>query len=116
MKEIIFNKSEEEKNELIANILQRYCDEIYAIYEKHPETAIDILNGGFLSGVIYDVLITREMKKYSIKNDVSDIDRRDLKATISYWHKEHIIELVMRSLKQDKNQDPIYWKLKFTVI
>ena len=116
MKEIIFNKREKEKNELIANIWQGYCDEIYAIYEKHPETAIDILNGGFLSGVIYDILITREMKKYSIKNDISDIDRRDLKATILYWHQEHIIELVMRNLKQDKNQDPIYWKLKFTVI
>ena len=113
MKEIIFNKSEEEKNELIANILQGYCDEIYAIYEKNPETAIDILNGGFLSGVIYDILITREMKKYSIK---TDINRRDLKATILYWHQEHIIELVMRNIKQDKNQEPIYWKLKFTVI
>ncbi|EJL2068695.1 TPA: hypothetical protein N6U51_004567, partial [Escherichia coli] len=100
----------------IANILQGYCDEIYSIYEKHPETAIDILNDGLLSGVIYDILVTREMKKYSIKNDVSDINRRALKATILYWHQEHIIELVMRNLKQDKNQDPIYWKLKFTVI
>ncbi|EPZ2982132.1 hypothetical protein ACXMRF_003100, partial [Escherichia coli] len=90
--------------------------EIYSIYEKHPETAIDILNDGLLSGVIYDILVTREMKKYSIKNDVSDINRRALKATILYWHQEHIIELVMRNLKQDKNQDPIYWKLKFTVI
>ncbi|MCB6817044.1 hypothetical protein LIY55_24925, partial [Escherichia coli] len=63
-----------------------------------------------------DILVTREMKKYSIKNDVSDINRRALKATILYWHQEHIIELVMRNLKQDKNQDPIYWKLKFTVI
>ncbi|EFK2802490.1 hypothetical protein A8550_004828, partial [Escherichia coli] len=89
---------------------------IYSIYEKHPETAIDILNDGLLSGVIYDILVTREMKKYSIKNDVSDINRRALKATILYWHQEHIIELVMRNLKQDKNQDPIYWKLKFTVI
>ncbi|ENB9109092.1 hypothetical protein ABIZ60_004719, partial [Escherichia coli] len=97
-------------------ILQGYCDEIYSIYEKHPETAIDILNDGLLSGVIYDILVTREMKKYSIKNDVSDINRRALKATILYWHQEHIIELVMRNLKQDKNQDPIYWKLKFTVI
>ncbi|EHN6743756.1 hypothetical protein KJJ77_004814, partial [Escherichia coli] len=87
-----------------------------SIYEKHPETAIDILNDGLLSGVIYDILVTREMKKYSIKNDVSDINRRALKATILYWHQEHIIELVMRNLKQDKNQDPIYWKLKFTVI
>ncbi|EML8468667.1 hypothetical protein V9V66_004984, partial [Escherichia coli] len=100
----------------IANILQGYCDEIYSIYEKHPETAIDILNDGLLSGVIYDILVTREMKKYSIKNDVSDINRRALKATILYWHQEHIIELVMRNLKQDKNQDSIYWKLKFTVI
>lgn len=116
MKDIIFNKREKEKNELIANILQGYCDEIYSIYEKHPETAIDILNDGLLSGVIYDILVTREMKKYSIKNDVSDINRRALKATILYWHQEHIIEIVMRNLKQDKNQDPIYWKLKFTVI
>ena len=116
MKDIIFNKREKEKNELIANSLQGYCDEIYSIYEKHPETAIDILNDGLLSGVIYDILVTREMKKYSIKNDVSDINRRALKATILYWHQEHIIELVMRNLKQDKNQDPIYWKLKFTVI
>lgn len=116
MKEIILNKNEKELNELIANILQGYCDEIYTIYEKHPETAIDILKDGFMSSVIYDVLITREIKKYSIKNDVSDINRRDLKATILYWHQEHIIELVMRNINQDKNQDPIYWKLKFTVI
>lgn len=116
MKEIIFNKSEEEKNELIANILQGYCEEIYTIYEKDPATGIDILNGGFLSGVIYDVLITREMNKYSIKKDVSDINRRDLKDTILYWHQEHIIELIMRNLKQDKNQDPVYWKLKVTVM
>ncbi|HHA1671530.1 TPA: hypothetical protein ACOEF8_003553 [Enterobacter roggenkampii] len=116
MKEIILDKNEKEKKELIANILQGYCDEIYSIYEKHPETAIDILNGGFLSSVILDILITREMKKYSITNDLSDINRRELKATILYWHQEHIIELVMKNLKQDKNQDPIYWKLKFTVI
>lgn len=116
MKEILLNKNEKTKNQLIANILQGYCDEIYTIYEKDPDTAIDILNDGFLSGVIYDVLITREMKKYSNKNDISDTNRRDLKATILYWHQEHIIELVMRNLKQDKNRDPIYWKLKFTVI
>ncbi len=116
MKEIIFNKKEKEKNELIANILQGYCDEIYFIYEKHPETAIDILNNGFLSGVIYDILVTREMKKYSIKNDVSDINRRDLKATILYWHQEHIIELVSKNINQDENEDPIYWKLKMTVL
>ncbi|MBA0167830.1 hypothetical protein [Pectobacterium sp. CFBP8739] len=116
MKEIILNKNEEEQNELIANILQGYCDEIYGIYEKHPETAIDILNDGFMSSVIYDVLITREMKKCSIKNDVSDINRRDLKADILYWHQEHIIELVSKNINQDENQDPVYWKLKVTVV
>ena len=116
MKEIILNSYEETKNELVANILQGYCDEIYGIYEKHPETAIDILNDGFLSGITYDVLIAREMKKYSVKNDVSDLNRRDLKATILYWHQEHIIELVSKNINQDENEDPIYWKLKMTVI
>ncbi|HEC2029810.1 TPA: hypothetical protein R1882_002216 [Klebsiella oxytoca] len=116
MKEIILNSYEETKNELVANILQGYCDEIYDIYEKHPETAIDILNDGFLSGITYDVLIAREMKKYSVKNDVSDINRRDLKATILYWHQEHIIELVSKNINQDENEDPISWKLKMTVI
>ena len=116
MKEIIFNKSEKEKNELIANILQGYCDEIYAIYEKHPKTAIDILNDGFLSDITYDVLIAREMKKYSIKNDVSDMNRRDLKAIILYWHQEHIIELISKNINQDENGDPVYWKLKITLI
>ncbi|HBM9817710.1 TPA: hypothetical protein L1I59_004097 [Escherichia coli] len=116
MKEIILNSYEETKNELVANILQGYCDEIYGIYEKHPETVIDILNDGFLSGITYDVLIAREMKKYSVKNDVSDINRRDLKATILYWHQEHIIELVSKNINQDENEDPIYWKLKMTVI
>ncbi|HCD2694453.1 TPA: hypothetical protein NBL39_004829, partial [Escherichia coli] len=107
--------NEKELNELIANILQGYCDEIYAIYEKHPETAIDILNDGFLSSITYDVLITREMKKYSIKNDVSDINKRDLKTTILYWHQEHIIELVSKNINQDNIDGPIYWKLKMTV-
>ncbi|WEF10971.1 hypothetical protein M9782_17505 [Pectobacterium actinidiae] len=116
MKEITLKKSEKELNELIANILQGYCDEIYAIYEKHPETAIDILNDGFLSSITYDILITREMKKYSIKNDVSDINRRDLKATILYWHQEHIIELVSKNINKDENGDPVYWKLKMTVV
>ncbi|EAY6894795.1 hypothetical protein AB244_14825 [Salmonella enterica] len=116
MKEILLNKNEKELNELIANILQGYCDEIYGIYEKHPETAIDILNDGFLSSVIYDVLITRGMKKYFINNNVSNINRRDLKETILYWHQEHIIELVSKNINQDENQDPVYWKLKFTVI
>ncbi|MBS4433306.1 hypothetical protein E2566_07910 [Pectobacterium punjabense] len=116
MKEIILNKNEKELNELIANILQGYCDEIYSIYEKHHETAIDILKDGFLSSVMYDVLITREMKKYSIKNDISVINRRDLKTAILYWHQEHIIELVSRNINQDENEDPVYWKLKVTVV
>ncbi|MGI3448246.1 hypothetical protein ACRQQF_02750 [Citrobacter arsenatis] len=116
MKEIILNSYEKTKNDLAANILQGYCDDIYTIYEKDPETAVDILNGGFLSGVIYDVLITREMKRYSIKNDVFDINRRDLKDTILYWHQEHIIELVSKNINQDENGDPVYWRLKFTVI
>ena len=116
MKEIILNKNEKELNELIANILQGYCDEIYDIYEKHPETAIDILNDGFLSSITYDVLITREMKKYSVKDDVSDIDRRDSKAVILYWHQEHIIELVSKNINQDKDKEPVYWKLKMTVV
>lgn len=116
MKEIILNKNEKELNELIVNILQGYCDEIYGIYEKHHETAIDILKDGFMSSVIYDVLITREMKKCSIKNDVSNINRRDLKATILYWHQEHITELVSENINQDENEEPVYWKLKVTVV
>ena len=116
MKEILLNKNEKELNELIANILQGYCDEIYGIYEKHHETASDILKDCFMSSVIYDVLITREMKKYSIKNNISDINRRDLKAAILYWHQKHIIELVSKNINQDKNRDPVYWKLKVTVV
>lgn len=56
------------------------------------------------------------MKKYSIKNYVSNINRRDLKETILYWHQEHIIELVSKNINQDENQDPVYWKLKITLI
>lgn len=44
MKEIILNSNEETKNELIANILQGFCDEIYTIYEEEPETAIYIMS------------------------------------------------------------------------
>lgn len=69
-----------------------------------------------MSSVIYDVLITREMKKYAIKNNISDINIRDLKAAILYWHQEHIIELVSKNINQDKNEEPVYWKLKMTVV
>jgi len=48
------------------------------------------------------------MKKYSIKNKTFDINRRDLKITILYWHQEQIIELVSKNINQDENQDPVY--------
>ncbi|RJL48945.1 hypothetical protein D5078_02050 [Pectobacterium carotovorum] len=115
MKEIILNKNEKELNELIANILQGYCDEIYTIHEKHPETAIYIMSWGKLSEAIYDVVITREIMKYSIKNDVSGINKNDLKEDILHWHLEHIIDLVFKNMNQDENQDPVYWKLKMTL-
>ncbi|EAQ6245674.1 hypothetical protein GNN02_24235 [Salmonella enterica] len=116
MKEIILNSYDKTKNELIANILQGFCDEIYAIYEKDPETAISILSWGKYSEVIYDVLITREITKYSIKNNTYDIDKNDLKEEILNWHLEHIIELAFKNINQDENQDPVYWKLKMTVM
>lgn len=94
MKDIILNSNDKTKNALVANILQAYCDEIYTIYEKDPGTAADILNSGFLSGVIYDLLITRCIEKYSIKNDVSDINRNDLKAAILYGIKNTSLSLL----------------------
>ncbi|WP_192459597.1 hypothetical protein [Musicola keenii] len=115
MKEIILNSHDKTKNHLIANILQGFCDEIYAIYEKDPETAIYIVSWGKLSEVIYDVLITREIMKCSIKNNISAINKNDLKEEILHWHLEHIIDLVFKNMNQDENQDPVYWKLKMTV-
>ncbi|MGP2003782.1 hypothetical protein ACTS1J_20915 [Citrobacter freundii] len=38
-----------------------------------------------------------------------------LKETILYWHKEHIIELVLKNIKPDDAEGRIYWKLKMTV-
>ncbi|MDT7484428.1 hypothetical protein [Citrobacter koseri] len=116
MKEIVLNSYDKTKNALVANILQGFCDEIYTIYEEEPETAISILSWGKLSEVIYDVLITREIMKYSIKNNVYDIDKNDLKEEILHWHLEHIIELVFKNINQNENQDPTYWKLKITLI
>ncbi|MBS5936687.1 MAG: hypothetical protein KIA66_06875 [Veillonella sp.] len=116
MKEIILNSYDKTKNELIANILQGFCDEIYAIYEKDPETAISILSWGKYSEVIYDVLITREIMKYSIKNNIASINKYDLKEDILHWHLEHIIELVFKNINQDENGDSVYWKLKITLI
>jgi len=37
------------------------------------------LSWGKYSEVIYDALITREIMKYSIKNNTYDIDKNDLK-------------------------------------
>lgn len=54
--------------------------------------------------------------KYSIKNDVSDINRNDLKEEILHWHLENIIELAFKNINHDENQDPVYWKLKMTVM
>ncbi|UUE46502.1 hypothetical protein [Pectobacterium aroidearum] len=116
MKEIVLNSYDKTKNELVANILQGFCDEIYHIYENDPEAAIYIMSWGKLSEVIYDVVITREIMKYSINNNIDDIDKNDLKEEILHWHLEHIIELVFKNINQDENQDPTYWKLKITLI
>lgn len=116
MKEIVLNGFDKTKNHLIANILQGFCDEIYAIHEEDPETATYILSWGKLSEVIYDVLITREIMKCSIKNDISGINQEVLKEEILDWHLEHIIELVFKNINQDENKDPAYWKLKMTVV
>ncbi|EAN5460133.1 hypothetical protein EIV45_24055, partial [Salmonella enterica] len=69
MKEIVLNSHDKTKNELVASILQGFCDEIYTIYEEEPETAIYIMSWGKFSEVIYDVVITREIMKYSINNN-----------------------------------------------
>lgn len=114
MKEIALNSYN--KKHLIAKILQGFCDEIYNIYEQEPETATYILSWGKLSEVIYDVLITREIMKCSIKNDISGINQNVLKEEILHWHLEHTIELVFKIINQAENQDPAYWKLKMTVV
>ncbi|MGF6341919.1 hypothetical protein ABIE10_001238 [Citrobacter sp. 506] len=54
--------------------------------------------------------------KYSIKNNLSGINKNDLKDEILHWHLDHIIELVSRNINQDGNDDPVYWKLKMTVV
>ncbi|WEJ91905.1 MAG: hypothetical protein P0Y63_13150 [Klebsiella huaxiensis] len=116
MKEIVLKSHDKTKNHLIANILQGFCDEIYTIHEEDPETATSILSWGIYSEAIYDVLITREMMKYSINNNISGVNRNDLKDEILHWHLEHIIDFVFKNINNDENQDPVYWKLKITVI
>lgn len=118
MKEIVLNEKNETVIYLIENVLQGYCETIYNIFEKKPETAINILLGQMYSEILYDVLIAHEVDKCGEGGeckDVSDIDLDDLKQEILYWHQEHIIALVLKNIKQDKNEDPIYWKLKMTV-
>ena len=118
MKEIILNESNKMVVYFITNVLQGYCETIYSISEKQPETAMNILTGDMLSEILYDVLITCEVEDY-VKSgrgkDVSEINMDKLKETILYWHKEHIIELVLKNIKPDDAEEHIYWKLKMTV-
>ncbi|WP_409161151.1 hypothetical protein [Pectobacterium sp. B2J-2] len=118
MKEIVLNENNETARNIVANVLQGYCETVYNIYEKEPEAAMNILNGELLSEILYDVLITHEVEE-CVKNgryrDFIDIDLDELKEMILYWHKEHIIGLVLKNIKQDDTDDPIYWKLKMTV-
>lgn len=118
MKEIILNESNKMVVDFITNVLQGYCETIYSISEKQPETAMNIVTGEVLSEILYDVLITCEVEDY-VKSgrgkDVSEINMDKLKETILYWHKEHIIELVLKNIKPDDAEEHIYWKLKMTV-
>lgn len=118
MKEIILNESNKMVVDFITNVLQGYCETIYSISEKQPEIAMNILTGEMLSEILYDVLITCEVEDY-VKSgrgkDVSEINMDKLKETILYWHKEHIIELVLKNIKPDDADERIYWKLKMTV-
>ena len=118
MKEIILNESNKMVVDFITNVLQGYCETIYSISEKQPETAMNILTGEVLSEILYDVLIACEVEDY-VKSgrgkDVSEINMDELKETILYWHKEHIIELVLKNIKPDDADERIYWKLKMTV-
>lgn len=118
MKEIILNEKNETVINIIANVLQGYCKTIYNISEKEPETAMNILSGKMLSEILYDVLIAHEIEtceRDGIYNDFSDINVDEIKETILYWHKEHIIELVLKNINQNDTDDRIYWKLKITV-
>ncbi|WP_225975748.1 hypothetical protein [Kosakonia cowanii] len=103
---------------LISTVLQGYCETIYHMNEKDPETAMNILTGEILSEILYDVLIACEVEDYvksGRSKDVSEIKMNELKETILHWHKEHIIELVLKNVKPDSDDGGIYWKLKITV-
>ncbi|EJQ0795192.1 hypothetical protein ACNZAM_003253 [Cronobacter malonaticus] len=118
MKEIVLNEKSETVIHLISTVLQGYCETIYHINEEDPETAMNILTGEMLSEILYDVLIACEVEDY-VKSgrgkDVFEINMDELKETILYWHKEHIIELVLKNVKPDSDDECIYWKLKITV-
>lgn len=118
MKEIVLNAKSETEIYITYTILQGYCETIYNIYEKEPEAAMNILNGITWSEMLYDVLIAHEIEacaKNGRHRDLIDIDLDELKETILYWHKEHIIELVLKNINQDDCEGPVYWKLKMTV-
>ncbi|MGM3161660.1 hypothetical protein ACS25C_12870 [Dickeya undicola] len=118
MKEIVLNEKSETVMHLISTVLQGYCETIYHINETEPEKAMNILSGEMLSEILYDVLIAHEVEvcvKDERYKDLSDINFDELKEKILYWHKEHIIELVLKNIEQDGTDDRIYWKLKITV-
>ncbi|KAA9001619.1 hypothetical protein FJU30_04815 [Affinibrenneria salicis] len=118
MKEIVLNENNETIINIITNVLQGYCETIYNISEKETETAMNILSDNIYSKILYDVLIAHEVEdcgKGEEYKDLSDINFDELKETILYWHKEHIIELVLKNLNQDETEGRIYWKLKMTV-
>lgn len=118
MKEIVLNEKSEAVTHLISTVLQGYCETIYHINEKEPETAMNIVSGEILSEILYDVLIAHEVE-VCVKNgkykDLIGVNFDELKEKILYWHKEHIIELVLKNIEQDGTDDRIYWKLKITV-
>ncbi|AZK63926.1 hypothetical protein [Pectobacterium versatile] len=118
MKEIVLNEKNETAVCLIANVLQGYCEMTYNIFENEPDAAINILLAKMHSEILYDVLIAHEVE-VCVKNgryrDLIGINFDELKEKILYWHQEHIIELVLKNIKQDETDGPIYWKLKMTV-
>lgn len=118
MKEIVLNEKSETVMHLISTVLQGYCETIYHINETEPETAMNILSGEMLSEIHYDILIAHEVEvcvKDERYKDLSDINFDELKEKILYWHKEHIIELVLKNINQNDTDGPVYWKLKMTV-
>ncbi|KHS78727.1 hypothetical protein [Pectobacterium carotovorum] len=118
MKEIVLNEKSETVIYIISTVLQGYCETIYHINETEPETAMNIVLGEILSEILYDVLIAHEVEvcvKDERYKDLSDINVDELKEKILYWHKEHIIELVLKNINQNDTDGPFYWKLKMRV-